>query len=253
MLAPPVAVKQAVRRLRDCLTGEGSKTMWSDRLITSTQAINLLDLHHEHFKTLVDIGVISPVAQGADNQARYSRRMVEQVGRNQQRLTHILANHFPEQRRHRYHDGRFDEPPPPYYPYDNSGQAQWARRLEKLPSGPWRSREDWHEISRVLTENRQVATAVYRRELHFDPDAGVRAVAKLTREQLYERAWAKPMDAVATEIGVSETKLRQLCADSFIPTPGRGHFNFLDPADRPPRTPLPKFPRWKASDGRDAP
>lgn len=72
--------------------------------------------------------------------------------------------------------------------------------------------------------------------------ARLRAAAKITREQLYDLIWSKPMDPAATDVGMTETPLRQLCYESCIPTPGRGYFNFRDPVDRPPRTPLPTFP-----------
>lgn len=73
--------------------------------------------------------------------------------------------------------------------------------------------------------------------------ARVQSVTKMSREQLHKLVWLKPMDALAIDLGMTETPLRQLCSDCCIPTPGRGHFNFQDPIDRPPITPLPIFPK----------
>jgi len=42
---------------------------------------------------------------------------------------------------------------------------------------------------------------------------------KLTREELYERVWQKPIREVAAELGISDVGLAKACRKSNIPLP----------------------------------
>ncbi len=47
-------------------------------------------------------------------------------------------------------------------------------------------------------------------------------VVHVTREQLYELAWSKPMTKVAVEFGMTSTALKKHCRRLNVPTPPRG-------------------------------
>lgn len=47
---------------------------------------------------------------------------------------------------------------------------------------------------------------------------------KLTREQLYECVWQKPIREVAVELGISDVGLAKACRKSGIPLPHQGHW-----------------------------
>lgn len=47
---------------------------------------------------------------------------------------------------------------------------------------------------------------------------------KLTREELYERVWQKPVREVAAELGISDVGLAKACRKSNIPLPHQGHW-----------------------------
>lgn len=47
---------------------------------------------------------------------------------------------------------------------------------------------------------------------------------KLTREELYERVWQKPIREVAAELGISDVGLAKACRKSNIPLPHQGHW-----------------------------
>jgi hypothetical protein len=47
---------------------------------------------------------------------------------------------------------------------------------------------------------------------------------KLTRDELYERVWQKPIREVAAELGISDVGLAKACRKSNIPLPHQGHW-----------------------------
>ncbi len=55
---------------------------------------------------------------------------------------------------------------------------------------------------------------------------------ELTRQELYDLVWARPMTKVATDLGISDVGLKKVCAKHRIPVPGRGYWAKLE-ADRP--------------------
>jgi hypothetical protein len=218
--------------------------MWSDSLVTSTEAIGMLRLHHEHFKTLVEIGIIPPVAWGADGTPRFSKTKVLSFREPEEaeRLQDVLAENFEPR-------GRSIDPsgnawaPRPHYPFDNFEQEVWARRRHRLGGRYSRAKDSDREIEAAVRRIAAEAAKAFSKNLHFDADARVQGAAKVSREELHKLVWSKPMDALAIDLGMTETPLRQLCNDCCIPTPGRGHFKLQDPIDRPPMTPLPMFPK----------
>jgi hypothetical protein len=49
-------------------------------------------------------------------------------------------------------------------------------------------------------------------------------VHTISREELYQQIWSRPMTKVAAEYGVTSTALKKTCNRHKIPTPGRGYW-----------------------------
>ncbi|MFN4771018.1 MAG: hypothetical protein ACK5N1_03275 [Gemmatimonas sp.] len=65
---------------------------------------------------------------------------------------------------------------------------------------------------------------------------------KLTRAELYEKAWSEPMATLGPKLGLSDTGLRKICDKYHIPTPPRGYWAKVAVGQRIKRPPLPKLP-----------
>lgn len=61
----------------------------------------------------------------------------------------------------------------------------------------------------------------------------------VTREELYEKVWRKPMTRLAEEYGVSNFDLAKLCRALDVPTPPVGHWMKLQHGKQSPQPPLP--------------
>jgi hypothetical protein len=61
----------------------------------------------------------------------------------------------------------------------------------------------------------------------------------LTREELHEKVWAKPMSRLAAEFGLSDNGLAKICRRFDIPYPPRGHWSKLAAGKRVKTEPLP--------------
>jgi hypothetical protein len=61
----------------------------------------------------------------------------------------------------------------------------------------------------------------------------------LSREELYERIWAKPVRDIASEFGISDVGLAKICDRLNIPRPPRGYWARLAAGQKPRRPPLP--------------
>ena len=61
----------------------------------------------------------------------------------------------------------------------------------------------------------------------------------VTRDQLYEMAWKKPMSQLAQNFGISGVGLAKLCSRHQIPTPPRGYWALLEVGRAPPKPVLP--------------
>jgi hypothetical protein len=62
----------------------------------------------------------------------------------------------------------------------------------------------------------------------------------LSREDLYELAWSKPMMELAKDFGISDVALAKRCRRLGIPVPGRGYWARVDAGQTPYRPKLPK-------------
>jgi hypothetical protein len=68
----------------------------------------------------------------------------------------------------------------------------------------------------------------------------------LSREDLYELTWSKPMSELAKDFGISDVALAKRCERLGIPVPGRGYWARVDSGQNPYRPKLPKRePRWR--------
>src|ERR1700723_880744 len=67
----------------------------------------------------------------------------------------------------------------------------------------------------------------------------------LSREDLYELTWSKPMSELAKDFGISDVALAKRCKRLGIPVPGRGYWARVDAGQNPYRPKLPKRePKW---------
>src|SRR5690349_19734784 len=67
----------------------------------------------------------------------------------------------------------------------------------------------------------------------------------LSREDLYELVWSKPMRDLAADFGISDVGLAKRCRRLGIPVPGRGYWARVDAGQQPHRPKLPKRePHW---------
>src|SRR5882757_5738568 len=67
----------------------------------------------------------------------------------------------------------------------------------------------------------------------------------LSREDLYELAWSKPILELAKDFGISDVGLAKRCKRLGIPIPGRGYWARVDAGQTPYRPKLPKRePQW---------
>jgi len=64
---------------------------------------------------------------------------------------------------------------------------------------------------------------------------------RLTREQLYEKVWCKPMSSLAKEWGISDVGLAKICKRYNIPRPGLGHWARKQHGYNPIQPPLPQL------------
>src|SRR5690606_31203812 len=63
---------------------------------------------------------------------------------------------------------------------------------------------------------------------------------RLTREQLYEMVWERPLQQVAPELGISDVALAKICKKLDVPRPYRGYWVRRRAGRRPKRRPLPR-------------
>jgi hypothetical protein len=66
------------------------------------------------------------------------------------------------------------------------------------------------------------------------------APAMITREELYELVWSKPMTKVAEQFDVSSSYMARVCTVLRVPRPERGYWAKLAVAKAPERQPLPE-------------
>jgi hypothetical protein len=62
----------------------------------------------------------------------------------------------------------------------------------------------------------------------------------ISREDLYDLVWSKPMTQVAKDYGFSDVALAKRCSRLDIPVPGRGYWAQVAAGQKPDRPPLPE-------------
>ena len=61
----------------------------------------------------------------------------------------------------------------------------------------------------------------------------------LSREELYELVWSKPMVELAEDFGLSDVALAKRCRKVGVPVPGRGYWARVAAGQEPRRPKLP--------------
>jgi len=64
---------------------------------------------------------------------------------------------------------------------------------------------------------------------------------KLTREELHNLVWAKPMTQVAKDFQISDRAMAKICARKQVPAPPRGYWAKKSAGEDIPKPPLPEF------------
>jgi len=65
---------------------------------------------------------------------------------------------------------------------------------------------------------------------------------KITRDDLYEKVWTKPMVEIAKEYDVSDKAIAKICDKLNVPVPGVGYWQKLDAGEKLDRKKLPDIP-----------
>lgn len=64
---------------------------------------------------------------------------------------------------------------------------------------------------------------------------------RLTREELYDLVWAKPVTQVAHQFEISDRAMAKICAKKQVPVPPRGYWAKKSAGKDVPAIPLPEF------------
>lgn len=64
---------------------------------------------------------------------------------------------------------------------------------------------------------------------------------EITRTELYELVWSKPMTKLAKEFHLSDKGLAKKCIKHHIPRPPVGYWARVDSGQKPKKTPLPNI------------
>lgn len=75
----------------------------------------------------------------------------------------------------------------------------------------------------------------------IDQENRERTYLALTRDQLYELVWSKPMQHIAKDYGISDRAMAKLCARKQVPVPPRGYWAKKSSDQKVVRPPLPAF------------
>lgn len=81
----------------------------------------------------------------------------------------------------------------------------------------------------------------------------LRAHLRLSREQLYELVWEKPMQHLAKEYGISDRALAKLCGRQQVPVPPRGYWAKMSAGQKTNKTPLASFITKRTTKANEAP
>lgn len=210
------------------------------------EVLERLRLKGYELEDLLNIGIIASVAGGPSGAPRYCAETIDHLATRDQRnrLSDVLWWDFDLNR------PNFLPPHAPWaravdlpcYPFDDAEQRSWAKRFYKLKKAcapfpyPYPER-----LARYRSRMEDKATKAFERKHGIkrprktrDIDVRVRGTqVKISRAKLRDVVWGKTMIRAATDLGISEFALRQLCKQYSIPLPTRGHFNHKDPKKRP--------------------
>lgn len=75
----------------------------------------------------------------------------------------------------------------------------------------------------------------------------------LTRKQLYDLVWSRPISSLARELKVSDVALAKCCRRENVPIPARGHWAKVAAGQKPIRPALPQRNAWEAEVDLPAP
>ena len=64
----------------------------------------------------------------------------------------------------------------------------------------------------------------------------------LTRRELFDLVWARPVTVVAAELGISDVALHKVCRKHRVPVPGRGYWARKAAGQSPPHALFRKVP-----------
>lgn len=67
---------------------------------------------------------------------------------------------------------------------------------------------------------------------------------QLSRKQLYDIVWSKPMTQLAKEFGLSDNGLRKICKKYDIPMPKMGHWQKVQYGKKVSKEKLKHFDKW---------
>ena len=70
-------------------------------------------------------------------------------------------------------------------------------------------------------------------------DDAMSRIRRVTRAELCESVWSRPMRDIARDLGISDVGLAKLCRRHAIPTPERGHWAKLKHGKEIEQPPLP--------------
>jgi len=67
---------------------------------------------------------------------------------------------------------------------------------------------------------------------------------ELTRKELYNLVWSKPLTQLAKDFGLSDNGLRKICKKYDIPLPKMGHWQKIQYAKNVEQEKLGHFDKW---------
>jgi ankyrin repeat protein len=118
-----------------------------------------------------------------------------------------------------------------FIPSQNERDRQYAFR-------PTRSREILQRLGVALPKPKPLPRVISRSVTIGNSQERVR----LSREELFERVWAKPVDTVAKECGMSGRGLKKVCERLSVPVPPRGYWARVSAGKPVRRMKLPPLP-----------
>jgi hypothetical protein len=79
-------------------------------------------------------------------------------------------------------------------------------------------------------------------------ESGGQSILEVSREELYELVWTKPLSRLAAESGLKTSELVRVCEQKQVPRPTSGYWVLIRMGRTPERAPLPDFNEQEAID-----